>query len=108
MNTHTNDNGETYFSTTTDKGETIFSFTQDFTDYWSKDEQDLHENRTYTIMKDTQIPVRYFAYDFDDEEVELVEVDQQTFDSLEGKVTTERHTMFTNGCNQVCHTKANY
>jgi hypothetical protein len=47
MNTHKNDNGETYFSTTTDKGETIFSFTQDFTDYWSKDEQDLHENRKH-------------------------------------------------------------
>ena len=60
------------------------------------------------LMKSTQIPVRYFAYDFDNEEVELIEVDKQTFDSLEGKVTTERHTMFTNGCNQVCHTKENY
>ena len=65
-------------------------------------------SKTALLSYDTQIPVRYFAYDFDDEEVELIEVDKQTFDSLEGKVTTERHTMFTNGCNQVCHTKENY
>ena len=43
MNTHTNENGTNYFSTTTDNGETIFSFTQDFADYWSKDDQDLHD-----------------------------------------------------------------
>jgi hypothetical protein len=59
-------------------------------------------------MKNTQIPVRYFAYDFDAEEVDIVEVDKQTFDSLEGEITTERHTIFTNGVSQICHTKENY
>jgi len=61
-------------------------------------------------MNNTQIPVRYFAYDLETDlmDVEIVEVDKQTFDSLEGEITTERHTMFTNGCNQICHTKENY
>ena len=45
MKTHKNDNGEAYFSKTNEDGETIFSFTQDFEDYWSQDDQDLHENR---------------------------------------------------------------
>ena len=56
----------------------------------------------------TTLPQRYFAYDFDNEEVDLVEVDKQTFDSIEGEITTKRHTMFTNGVNQICHTKENY
>jgi len=59
-------------------------------------------------MTNTQIPQRYFAYDFDNEEVDLIEIDKQTFDSIEGKITTERHTMFANGVNQICHTKENY
>lgn len=59
-------------------------------------------------MNTTQMPVRYFAYDYDLEEVDIIEVDKQTFDSLEGEITTERHTMFTNGVNQICHTKGNY
>ena len=61
-------------------------------------------------MNNTQIPVRYFAYDLETDlmDVEIVEVDKQTFDSLEGKITTERATMFTNGCDQICHTKENY
>ena len=58
----------------------------------------------------TTLPQRYFAYDLDTDimDIELVEVDKQTFDSIEGKITTERHTMFANGCNQICHTKENY
>ena len=58
-------------------------------------------------MKTTQIPIRYFAYDLETDlmDVELVEVDKQTFDSIEGEISTERHTMFTNGLNQLCHTK---
>ncbi len=59
-------------------------------------------------MNKTQIPVRYFAYDFDNEEVEIIEVDKQTFATLEGEVTTERHTMVANGVNQICHTKENF
>jgi hypothetical protein len=41
-------------------------------------------------------------------DIELVEVDKETFDNIEGETTTERHTMFTNGVNQICHTKENY
>ena len=61
-------------------------------------------------MTNTQIPHRYFAYDLDTDimDIELVEIDKQTFDSIEGETTTERHTMFANGCNQICHTKENY
>ena len=50
MNTHTNDNGTAYFSKTTDNGEKIFSFTQDFTDYWSQDDQDLHETHKQRVL----------------------------------------------------------
>ena len=58
----------------------------------------------------TTLPQRYFAYDLETDimDIELVEVDKQTFDSIEGEITTERHTMFANGCNQICHTKENY
>ena len=58
----------------------------------------------------TTIPQRYFAYDLNTDimDIDLVEIDKQTFDSIEGEITTERHTMFTNGCNQICHTKENY
>ena len=59
-------------------------------------------------MNKTQIPVRYFAYDFDNEEVEIIEVDKQTFDTLRSAAATERHTMFANGVNQICHTKENF
>ena len=58
----------------------------------------------------TTIPQRYFAYDLETDimDIELVEVGKQTFDSIEGEITTERHTMFANGVNQICHTKENY
>lgn len=53
---------------------------------------------------------RYFIYDLYSEssEIEIMEVDKDTFDRTDGDVTTERHTMFTNGCDQLCHTKENY
>ena len=50
MNTHKSENGETYFSTINENGETIFSFTQDFTDYWSQDDQELHETHKQRIL----------------------------------------------------------
>ena len=58
----------------------------------------------------TTTPQRYFAYDLETDimDIELVEVDKQTFDSIEGETITERHTMFANGVNQICHTKENY
>lgn len=61
-------------------------------------------------MTNTQIPQRYFAYALESDlmDIELIEVDKETFDSIEGEISTERHTMFTNGCDQICHTKENY
>jgi hypothetical protein len=58
----------------------------------------------------TTLPHRYFAYDLDTEimDVDLIEIDKATFDSIEGETTTERHTMFANGVDQICHTKENY
>ena len=55
------------------------------------------------------IPERYFIYDLyaEDSVLDLMEVDKDTFDRTSGEVTTERHTMFNNGVNQVCHTKDN-
>jgi|11_taG_2_1085331.scaffolds.fasta_scaffold16295_5 hypothetical protein len=49
---------------------------------------------------------RYFTHYFDDdqEEIDIEEISKTEFDSIEGKKTSERHTMFTNGVNQVCHT----
>lgn len=60
-------------------------------------------------MKNT-LTHRYFAYDLDTDimDIDLIEIDKQTFDSIEGEITTERHTMFANGVNQICHTKENY
>lgn len=61
-------------------------------------------------MKTETIPQRYFIYDFETDlmDVELVEVSKEIFDTVEGDVTTERHTVFENGVNQICHTKENY
>lgn len=47
MNTiesHTNDNGTTYYSTTDENGQTIYSFTEDFEDIWTQDDQDAIES----------------------------------------------------------------
>ena len=55
------------------------------------------------------IPQRYFAYDLETDlmDVTLEEIDKETFDSIEGEITTERHTIFEHGVNQICHTKEN-
>jgi hypothetical protein len=49
---------------------------------------------------------RYFTHFFDDDlcEVDIEEISKEEFDSIEGKKTSERHTMFENGVNQICHT----
>lgn len=52
-----------------------------------------------------RLPVRYFAIDYDGEEPEIVEVDEAEFLAAEGSITYERHTMWANGCNQICLTK---
>ena len=49
---------------------------------------------------------RYFTHYFDEseEEIDIEEISKEEFDQIEGKKSTERHTMFTNGVDQICHT----
>jgi hypothetical protein len=43
IESHTNDNGTTYYSTTDENGQTIYSFTDDFTDIWTQDDENAIE-----------------------------------------------------------------
>lgn len=53
-----------------------------------------------------RLPVRYFVIDYDLEDgPDIVEVDEAEFLAAEGSITYERHTMWANGCNQICLTK---
>ena len=47
---------------------------------------------------------RYFTQFFDDDlsEFDIEEISKKEFDSIEG--LRERHTIFENGVNQICHT----
>ena len=47
---------------------------------------------------------RYFTHFFDDDlsEFDIEEISKKEFDSIEG--LRERHTIFENGVNQICHT----
>ena len=49
---------------------------------------------------------RYFTHYFDDssKEIDIEEISQEEFDGIEGRKSTERHTMFANGVDQMCHT----
>lgn len=49
---------------------------------------------------------RYFTHCFDDktEEIDIEEISKEEFDQIEGKKSTERHTIFANGVDQYCHT----
>jgi len=49
---------------------------------------------------------RYFTHFFcdDSEEIDIEEISKAEFDSIEGKKSTERHTVFANGVDQMCHT----
>jgi hypothetical protein len=40
IKTHTNANGEIYYSTTAENGQTIYSFTEAFADIWTQEDQD--------------------------------------------------------------------
>lgn len=51
------------------------------------------------------IPVRFFVVDYDNEEVDLLEVNEHEFLEAEGKITYERHTKRENGASQICLTK---
>lgn len=47
--------------------------------------------------------VRFFIYEYEDDEfVECIELD---FLEAEGVIEYERHTVFSNGCSQICLTK---
>jgi hypothetical protein len=56
------------------------------------------------MIKD--ITIRFFCYDTDEfsGELDIVETDETTFLRLGGEITYERHTIFANGCDQVCLT----
>jgi len=44
IESHTNDNGTTYYSTTNENGQTIYSFTDDFKDIWTQDDENAIES----------------------------------------------------------------
>mgnify|MGYP003650727093 CR=1 FL=1 len=52
------------------------------------------------------IDVRFFAYGH--EEIDIVEVDEDVFESLGGTISYERHTIFNNGVSQICLTTDAY
>ena len=55
------------------------------------------------------IDVRFFAYGHDEhEEIDIVEVDEDVFESLGGTISYERHTIFNNGVSQICLTTDAY
>lgn len=49
IKTHTNKNGETYYSRSDENGDTIYSFTPDFEDIWTQEDEDLYGTR-YRII----------------------------------------------------------
>jgi hypothetical protein len=49
-------------------------------------------------------PIRFFAISCD---LDIVEVSLETFKCLTGEITKEVHTVFENGCNQICYTIEN-
>jgi hypothetical protein len=56
------------------------------------------------------ITVRFFCYDTDEfsGEIDIVETDESTFLQLGGEISYERHTVFANGCRQICLTTNAY
>lgn len=56
------------------------------------------------------IPIRFFIYE-DDEgsgELEITETNEAGFLEAEGVIEYERHTVFQNGCSQICLSKNPY
>ena len=58
-------------------------------------------------MKTLTLPVRFFKYDFINDDIEIVEITEAEFIDIEGQIEYERNTMFENGVNQICLTKTN-
>lgn len=51
------------------------------------------------------IPVRFFIYDMEADEVDIIEVREAEFLEAVGHIEYKRHTVFENGVNQICLTK---
>lgn len=49
--------------------------------------------------------IRFFVFDWDMDEPDIVEVSEHDFLAHDGAITYERHTMRENGVSQVCLTK---
>lgn len=57
-----------------------------------------------------EINVRFFVVDYDDEEMQddfpqLKEVQEAEFIAYQGEISYERHSIWANGCKQICLTK---
>jgi hypothetical protein len=50
------------------------------------------------------INVRFFSYCIADNEPDIIEISESQFLELKGAITYERHTVFNNGCSQICLT----
>lgn len=53
------------------------------------------------------MPIRFFAWDSEanENEGDFIEVTEADFIEAEGAIEYERHTVFANGCKQICLTK---
>ena len=53
-----------------------------------------------------KIEVRFFVVDYENEDgPDLLEVSEMEFLEYEGRISYQRHTIFENGCSQICLTK---
>lgn len=56
-------------------------------------------------MAFSTIPVRFFVFDPEIDELEVKEVSEHEFLKAKGPITYERHTIRENGAAQICLTK---
>lgn len=55
------------------------------------------------------MPIRFFIYDTnDDGEIDISECNEEAFLQADGVIEYERHSVFQNGCKQICLTKNPY
>lgn len=52
--------------------------------------------------------VRFFIYDSENAELDIIEVDETDFKCAEGHIEYKRNTVFENGVSQICLTKNPY
>jgi hypothetical protein len=67
--------------------------------------QDIINNASLGFV---DMPVRFFIYEFDQDAQDHVisEVNEAAFLEAEGIIEYERHSVFQNGCKQICLTKS--